>query len=55
VAYIALRLALDDLYQIRVRRLEDNSEERVAEGQIARRNFQWVISPELNKWVRMSR
>lgn len=51
VAYIALRFALDDFYQLRVRRLEDNSEERVAEGQIAGRSFQWVISPELNSWI----
>jgi hypothetical protein len=54
VAYIALRFALDDFYQLRVRRLEDSSEERVAEGQIGGRRFQWVISPELNNWIRPS-
>jgi hypothetical protein len=47
VAYIALaRFAIDDVYELRVRRLEDNSDDWVAEGQIAG-EYQWVISPQL--------
>ena len=47
VAYIALaRFAIDDVYELRVRRLEDNSDDWAAEGQIAG-EYQWVISPQL--------
>jgi dipeptidyl aminopeptidase/acylaminoacyl peptidase len=54
VAYVALaRFAIDDVYELRVRRLEDNSEDRVAEGQISG-NFQWVMSPELLRQVEAS-
>jgi hypothetical protein len=46
-AYVALaRFAIDDVYELRVRRLEDNSDDWVAEGQIAG-EYQWVISPQL--------
>jgi Tol biopolymer transport system component len=49
VAYVALaRFAIDDVYQLRVRRLEDNSDDWVAEGQIAG-DYQWLISPQLVK------
>jgi Tol biopolymer transport system component len=48
VGYVALaRLALDDVYQLRVRMLEDNSDDWVAEGQIAGDNFQWVVNKQL--------
>ena len=51
MAYIALaRFALDDVYQLRVRRLEDNSGDWVAEGQIAG-EFQWVTNPQLLEQV----
>ena len=47
VAYVALvPFAIDDFYRLRVRRLEDNSDDWVAEGQIAD-NYQWLISPQL--------
>jgi hypothetical protein len=49
VAYVALaRFAIDDVYELRVRRLEDNSDDWVAEGQIAG-EYQWAISPQLVK------
>lgn len=47
VAYIAsVPFAIDDIYRLRVRRLEDNSDDWVAEGQIAN-DYQWLISPQL--------
>jgi len=47
VAYVALvPFAIDDFYRLRVRRLEDNSDDWVAEGQIAG-DYQWLISPQL--------
>jgi WD40 repeat protein len=47
VAYVALvPFAIDDVYQLRVRRLVDESEVRIAEGQIAG-DYQWLISPQL--------
>jgi hypothetical protein len=49
VAYVALvPFAIDDFYRLRVRRLEDNSDDWVAEGQIAG-EYQWLISPRLVK------
>jgi Tol biopolymer transport system component len=47
VAYIAsVPFAIDDFYRLRVRRLEDNSDDWVAEGQISS-DYQWLISPQL--------
>jgi hypothetical protein len=52
VAYVALaRFAIDDVYELRVRRLEDNSECWVAAGQIAD-DFQWVTNPQLLQQVK---
>lgn len=52
VAYVALaRFAIDDVYLLRVRRLEDNSDDWVAEGQIAG-EYQWVSSPQLLERVK---
>jgi Tol biopolymer transport system component len=49
VAYVAsVPFAIDDFYRLRVRRLEDNSDDWVAEGQIAD-DYQWVVSPQLVK------
>lgn len=53
VAYVTLaRFALDNVYQLRVRRLEDHSEDWVAGGQIAGDNFQWVANPQLLEQVK---
>jgi len=53
VAYVKLaRFAIDDVYELRVRRLEDNSEDWVAEGQVAGDNFQWVTNPQLLEQVK---
>lgn len=38
-----------EIYKLRVRRLEDNSEDWLAEGQLIGESFQWVTSPELLK------
>src|ERR1700679_482809 len=47
VAYVSLaRFALDDVYELRARRLADDSEGRIAEGQISG-DYQWLISPQL--------
>ncbi len=47
VAYVSLaRFALDDVYELRVRRLGDESEYRIAEGQISG-DYQWLTSPQL--------
>jgi hypothetical protein len=47
VAYIAtVPFAIDDFYRLRIRRLEDNSDDWVAEGQISG-DYQWLISPQL--------
>jgi hypothetical protein len=52
VAYVRFaRFAIDDVSELRVRRLEDNSKDWVAEGQIPGGNFQWVTSPELLKQI----
>lgn len=42
-----------EMYRLRVRRLEDNSEDWVAEGQLGE-SFQWVTSPELLKQLQQS-
>lgn len=47
VAYVALvPFAIDDVYRLRIRRLEDNSDDWVAEGQVSG-DYQWLISPQL--------
>jgi hypothetical protein len=47
VAYVAsVPFAVDDVYELRVRRLVDESEVRIAEGQISG-EYQWLISPQL--------
>ena len=47
VAYVSLaRFALDDVYELRVRKLADEVEGRIAEGQISG-DYQWLISPQL--------
>jgi len=47
VAYVAsVPFAIDDFYRLRVRRLEDNFDDWVAEGQIVG-DYQWLISPQL--------
>jgi Tol biopolymer transport system component len=47
VAYVAsVPSAIDDFYQLRARRLVDESEDRIAEGQISGK-YQWLISPQL--------
>jgi Tol biopolymer transport system component len=47
VAYVSLaRFALDDVYELRVRRLADQSEARIAEGQISG-DYEWLTSPQL--------
>jgi hypothetical protein len=52
VAYVTLaRFALDDVYQLRVRRLEDRSDDSVAVGQISSTDFQWVTNPKLLQQV----
>ena len=52
VAYVTLaRFALDDVYQLRVRRLEDRSDDSVAGGQISSTDFQWVTNPKLLQQV----
>jgi hypothetical protein len=49
VAYVSTApFALDDVYELRIRRLVDNSEAELAEGQISG-NYQWVTSPQLVK------
>lgn len=49
VAYIATApFAIDDLYRLRARRLVDESEDWIAEGQISG-NYQWLVSPQLVK------
>lgn len=49
VAYVSLApFAVDDVYELRVRRLEDNSDDWVAQGQISG-EYQWVTSPQLLK------
>lgn len=40
-----------ELYRLRVRRIQDSSQDWVAEGQIAAGNFQWVKNPELLRQV----
>jgi len=53
VAYVRLaRFAIDDVSELRVRRLEDNSNDWVAEGQIPGGNFQWVTNPQLLERVK---
>jgi Tol biopolymer transport system component len=47
VAYVAsVPFAIDDFYRLRILRLEDNSDDWVAEGQISG-GYQWLISPQL--------
>jgi WD40-like Beta Propeller Repeat len=47
VAYVATApFAVDDVYELRVRRLVDESEAEMAEGQISG-NYQWLVSPNL--------
>jgi Tol biopolymer transport system component len=47
VAYVSsVPFAIDDVYRLHVRRLEDNSDDWVAEGQIVG-DYQWLISPQL--------
>ena len=47
VAYVSsVPFAIDDFYRLRIRRLEDNSDDWVAEGQISG-DYQWLISPQL--------
>jgi WD40-like Beta Propeller Repeat len=47
VAYVSTApSAPDDVYELRIRRLVDNSEAEMAEGQISG-NYQWVLSPDL--------
>jgi Tol biopolymer transport system component len=47
VAYVAsVPFAIDDFYRLRIRRLQDNFDDWVAEGQIVG-DYQWVISPQL--------
>ena len=49
VAYVSsVPFAIDDVYRLRIRRLEDNSDDWVAEGQISG-EYQWAISPQLVK------
>jgi hypothetical protein len=43
--------AIDDFYRLRVRRLEDNSDDWLAEGQIAG-DFQWVTNSKLLEQVK---
>jgi Tol biopolymer transport system component len=52
VAYVAsVPFAIDDFYRLRVRRLEDNSDDWLAEGQIAG-DFQWVTNSKLLEQVK---
>jgi Tol biopolymer transport system component len=52
VAYIAsVPFAIDDFYRLRVRRLENNSDDWLAEGQIAG-DFQWMTNPKLLEQVK---
>jgi Tol biopolymer transport system component len=47
VAYVAsVPFAIDDFYRLRARRLVDESEDWIAEGQILS-DYQWLISPQL--------
>ncbi|MGA8407850.1 MAG: hypothetical protein WB680_11790 [Candidatus Acidiferrales bacterium] len=47
VAYVAsVPFAIDDFYRLLIRRLEDNTDVWVAEGQITG-EYQWFISPQL--------
>ncbi|MFZ0883555.1 MAG: hypothetical protein WAN14_09155, partial [Candidatus Acidiferrales bacterium] len=47
VAYVAsVPFAIDDVYRLHVRRLQDNSDDWVAEGQISG-DYRWLISPQL--------
>ncbi len=47
VAYVATAsFAVDDVYELRVRRLVDESEAEMAEGQISG-EYQWLLSPDL--------
>jgi hypothetical protein len=49
VAYVAsVPFAIDDVYRLRARRLVDESEDWIAEGQISG-DYQWAISPQLVK------
>jgi WD40 repeat protein len=52
VAYVAsVPFAIDDFYRLRVRRLEDNADDWLAEGQIAG-DFQWVTNSKLLEQVK---
>jgi WD40-like Beta Propeller Repeat len=49
VAYVSsVRFAIDDVYELRVRRLADESEGWIAQGQISG-DYQWLVSPQLVK------